>query len=326
MAPSGSSDLEGQSLLERFSVHLRVVRNMSPRTVDAYISDLRQARRHLGGADGDWKGWVGLEAMDVRRWLMVLHRSGVSPRSSARKLSSLRAFYRFLHHEGVVQDSPVERISAATVARRLPKFFTEDEITRLFQAPRQHEQQASMLPRDPVPVEVRRVLVIRDVAILETLYSAGLRIQELVDIDIGDFDWAGSRVRVKGKGRKERLGYLGDPCIEALGAYFPLRGLLLGGRGDEQAFFLNRRGGRLCARSVQRAFKIWLRVAGLPNDYSPHALRHSFATHLLNAGADLRAVQELLGHRNLGTTQIYTHVTAERLRRVYERTHPHGHE
>ncbi|MDD8042987.1 MAG: tyrosine recombinase XerC [Verrucomicrobiota bacterium] len=325
MEPSGSCDrADDQTWADRFRVHLRVVRNMSPRTVDAYLRDLLQFQAVLTEADGAWVGWQALDSMAIRRWLMLMHRRGISARSTARKISALRAFYRFLHHEGVVSDSPLERIHAALSPKRLPRFFSEEEISKLLLAPARSEAQAAMLPRDPIPERTRKALVLRDNAILETLYSAGLRIQELVDIDLEDLDWERGRVLVRGKGGRERLGYLGQPCLEAIAAYQAMRTILVEGRARERALFVNRFGGRLQARSIQRSFKIWLRAAGLPETYTPHALRHSFATHLLDAGADLRSVQELLGHRNLGTTQIYTHVTVERLRRVYERTHPHG--
>ena len=209
MEPSGSCDrADDQTWADRFRVHLRVVRNMSPRTVDAYLRDLLQFQAVLTEADGAWVGWQALDSMAIRRWLMLMHRRGISARSTARKISALRAFYRFLHHEGVVSDSPLERIHAALSPKRLPRFFSEEEISKLLLAPARSEAQAAMLPRDPIPERTRKALVLRDNAILETLdLSASARQARLEEL-LGDLHLthvAGQRAYTLSGGERRKL-------------------------------------------------------------------------------------------------------------------------
>jgi integrase/recombinase XerC len=220
----------------------------------------------------------------------------------ARKLASLRALFRWLERTERIATDPAASLRTPRRDRPLPKVLSREEIDRLLAAP-----------------EGDTILARRDRAILETLYSAGLRASELVGLDVENLDLAGGVVRVRGKGRKERLALLGAPATRAVREYLELRRAK--GLADP-ALFLNHRGGRLTARSVQRVLERTLIAAGLAGRATPHTLRHSFATHLLDAGADLRAVQEFLGHASLSTTQIYTHVTTEKLKEIYDRAHP----
>ncbi|MHC4859166.1 MAG: tyrosine recombinase XerC, partial [Planctomycetota bacterium] len=240
----------------------------------------------------------------LRMWLAHLTERGLGPGSRARMLSSARAFFRFLVREGAVERNPATGLRSPRRPHRLPHFLTTEEVGRLLDAPGDPDRHA-----------------VRDRAILETLYSTGCRIGELESLDEADLDLRGGVARVRGKGKRERLTALGGFAVEALRDWLRLRLARLEGRA-ERALFLNRFGGRLSARSVSRLLKKYIARAGLSSRTSPHTLRHSFATHLLDAGADLRSVQELLGHKNLETTQIYTHVTVERMRRIYDRAHP----
>ncbi|NTV29834.1 MAG: tyrosine-type recombinase/integrase, partial [Candidatus Omnitrophica bacterium] len=220
-------------------------------------------------------------------------------RSVARKLSSLRSFFRFLQREGLVQKNPAALVLTPKLDKGLPHFLTEADAVRLVEAP-----------------EDNTVESLRDRAIFETLYSTGIRVSELVGMSVGDADLIGNIVKVYGKGKKERIVPIGDKACEALGAYLDAR------RGRAEALFLNRTGGRLTDRSVRNIINKHIKRVALEQKVSPHMFRHSFATHLLDHGADLRSVQELLGHVNLSTTQIYTHLTMDKLKSVYDKAHP----
>jgi integrase/recombinase XerC len=220
------------------------------------------------------------------------------------KMSALRSFFRWLVRAERVKQNPVSGLTLPKKGRKLPKFLTIQQIEELLAAPLKGEGKDGLAAW-------------RNKAILETLYSGGLRIHELVQLNDNDVDMLGEVVSVRGKGKKERLAPLGGPAVETLQKYLELRGRNSGG-----PLFVNRFGGRMTARSVQRMLKKYLMAVGLDPSLTPHKLRHSFATHMLDAGADLRSVQELLGHANLSTTQIYTHVTPERLKKVYEKAHP----
>jgi integrase/recombinase XerC len=290
-----------QGWIDRFQHYLAVERNVSAHTCAAYRRDLSEFQKFLathGGAE-----LAELQRLDhllLRRYLAELHKRNQRT-SIARKLSALRTFCRYLVREGVLPSNPAEGVATPKRNRYLPKTLSVDEATALME--RGHGA---------------TLLALRDRAILELLYSSGLRVSELTGLNVGGLDLRENLVRVLGKGRKERIVPVGRKAHEALSAYLEARGTL----GDDQPLFVNHRGGRLTPRSVQRHLKVRLLKAGVLKDISPHALRHSFATHLLDGGADLRAIQELLGHASLSTTQRYTQVSVDQLMAVYDRAHP----
>jgi integrase/recombinase XerC len=291
-----------ENSVERFLVHLSEGRGASPHTVRAYGTDLVRLLVFLGTRSVDRPGEV--TPLHLRMWLADLTEKGLSPTTRARRLAAARALFKFLVREGTVASNPALGLRTPRRPTRLPHFLSKDEVGRLLGS----------------PIEADRFAV-RDRAILETLYSTGCRISELTGLNEDDVDLRGGMARVRGKGRKERLAPLGRYAVEALRVYLPLRLATLS-ELTERGLFLNRFGTRLRGRSVARLLDKYIVRAGLSARTSPHTLRHSFATHLLDAGADLRSVQELLGHTNLETTQIYTHVTVERMRRIYDRAHP----
>ncbi len=292
--------------VEAFLTHLRYERNASDHTVRGYAGDLRRfaewARARIEGRGPHL--WQAVEPADIRAYLASLH--GRRARTTiGRALSSLRAFYRFLVREGHLDANPAASVAAPKQPRRLPGVLSVDEAFALVDA-----------------VSGEGVLALRDRAILETLYGTGVRVSELVGLDGRDVRLAAGLARIRGKGRVEREVPLTEPCVRALEAYLEARARA--GRPLDPAgpVFLNARGGRLTDRSVRRIIDRWIERAALARRVHPHLLRHSFATHLLAGGADLRAIQELLGHRSLSTTQKYTHVVIERLMRVYDDAHP----
>lgn len=293
-----------KQLLERFEQHLSVERNLSPRTVEAYLRDLLQFEGFLQQAGLDVSQQTCLEQLDLlllRRYLAQLH-SCCGRTSIGRKLSSLRMFFRYLVREGELPTSPLDGLSTPRREQYLPKVLSAEQV-------------GDLLDR---PVFGQRLLVLRDLAIFELIYSCGLRVSELTGLDVASVDSHETSVRVLGKGNKERLLPVGRQAFKALQVYLEERGAVAG----DDPLFVNQRGGRLTARSVQRNLKKRLLQLGLPTDATPHALRHSFATHLLDAGADLRAIQELLGHASLSTTQRYTKVSFSHLTEVYDQAHP----
>ncbi len=284
--------------VDDFLAHLAGERGCTPDTVRAYAGDLSQFREfwldRLGG-----KPLERVDHDDVRDFLGLLLRGGYERRSAARKLSSVKAFFRYLVRCGRLPRSPARNVKGPRVEKKLPGFLTQFQV-----------QQALELRGDSETE-------LRNTAILETLYGSGLRAGELVGLDIRDVDFRADTVRVRGKGGKERIVPLGRAEKEALERYLAARR-----RRDAAALFLNNRGTRLTTRSVQNIVRRTLaRVAGATAT-NPHALRHAFATHLLERGADLKAVQELLGHASLSSTQVYTHLSIERLKKAYARAHP----
>jgi integrase/recombinase XerC len=266
------------------------------------------ATHYCGGPDSslDAVNPAEIDRLKIRAYLAHLQTENVSRRSAARKLSSIRTFFNFLLNDGVIETNPADDVSHPRVPKWLPEFLSVDETKRLLE-----------LPSADTPIGIR------DRAILETLYSAGLRVGELTSITLDDLDLLGGVVKVMGKGRRQRIALLGRYAITALRAYLRVRGRLDRGLSRERVF-LSRTGRPLQERDVHRmvtryAGKLWYR-----RSITPHTLRHSFATHLLDGGADLRDVQELLGHASLSTTQIYTHVSVERLRAIYDEAHPHA--
>jgi integrase/recombinase XerC len=290
-----------QQWIDQFSRYLTDERNLSPHTRAAYLRDLGEFRsfleRHGGCAPQDM---AMLDSLLLRRYLAELHKRNQRT-SIARKLSALRTFFRYLVREGALAGNPAEGMSTPKLNRYLPKTLSVDEATALMERGYGNS-----------------LLDLRDRAIVELFYSSGLRVSELTGLDVGSLDLREKLVRVLGKGRKERIVPIGRKAHGALLSYLEERGQ----PDDGEPLFLNARGGRLTQRSVQRNLKTRLIRSGVIKDISPHALRHSFATHLLDGGADLRAIQELLGHASLSTTQKYTQVSVDQLMAVYDRAHP----
>lgn len=294
-----------------FLDYLAVEKNASRHTLSNYHRDLEQFASWWAEAGGKIcdPDWSQVTVRLIRCYLGFVSGRGYSKRSVARKLAVLRSFFRYLIREKVVEDNPVCRVATPKLDKMLPEFLNEDEITTLFNCP-----------------DTRLPLGVRDRAILECLYSSGLRVSELCSLDIRDIDYSDGDVRVLGKRARERQIPVGSFALAALGEYLR-RGrpeLLKNGCSaeSEKALFLNRQGTRLTPRSVARLVRRYVQMASLIRRCTPHTLRHSFATHLLEHGADLRSVQELLGHQSISTTQIYTHVTRERLKKVYLDAHP----
>ena len=291
--------------VERFLAYLGDQKGASPETLRAYRTDLARFAVQASGGSGGPPDLDRLDALAVRGYVAALHREGLERSSIARHLSAVRSFLRFAVRQGRLKDNPAIGIPTPRIPKRLPKVLTVDETFALLDA----------IPADDLAA-------VRDRAVLEVLYAAGLRVGELVGLDLEDLDVGGGMVRVLGKGRKERMVPFGSKAAEALRAWLGASRELRRRSPNPEAVFLNLRGGRLTDRSVRRVLDRRLREAAIRGRVSPHALRHSFATHLLGGGADLRAIQELLGHASLSTTQRYTHVTPESLMEVYDRAHP----
>ncbi len=290
-----------QKMIDCFATYLSDERNLSPHTRAAYLRDLGEFKNFLELHGGSGKeALVKLDSFLLRRYLAELHKRNQRT-SIARKLSTLRTFFRYLVREGQLPSNPTEGLSTPKLNSYLPKTLSVDEATALMERGYGNS-----------------LLDLRDRAIVELFYSSGLRVSELTGLDVGSLDLRENLVRVLGKGRKERIVPVGRKAHEALHTYLEERG----GPDEEEPLFLNARGGRLTPRSVQRNLKTRLIKAGVIKDISPHALRHSFATHLLDGGADLRAIQELLGHASLSTTQKYTQVSVDQLMAVYDKAHP----
>jgi integrase/recombinase XerC len=292
-----------EELLKQYVRHLELERSISPFTVRNYTSDIRGFLDFLRDN--------GIESLDkvsrstMRRYLGWLHNEGTARASMSRKLSALRSFYRYLDRENLVTAQPLSTLSAPKLQKRLPVFLTADEIPRLVEAPDAATPQG-----------------LRDRAILELLYAAGLRVSEIVALDLKDIDLDSREVRVWGKGAKERVALMGVPAAKALKLYLDHARIKLQGKSDTQAVFLNRFGDRVVQRRIQRLVKTYARQAGIEMRVFPHIMRHTFATHMLDGGADLRVVQDLLGHAQLSATQVYTHVTQSQIRRRYLAAHP----
>ncbi|HMO50049.1 MAG TPA: tyrosine recombinase XerC [Kiritimatiellia bacterium] len=308
--------------MEAFVAYLRAERDASNHTITNYVMDIRQfIALTWGDNTAPPFPWREIDRFAARRFLVHQQKAEKEATTSRRKLSSLRSFYKFMVREGWVDKNPFSGLVLPKLTKRLPKVLSVEEIGRLLDAPWKEETNPDG-PRREVWLDYARA---RDAAILEMLYSTGARLNELAALQEKQIDILSGVMTVRGKGKKERMCPLGGPAIKALRRALEAREsvwMVLGKGGRPPALFLNKHGGRLTPRSIERMMKKYLKAAGLNPDLSPHALRHSFATHLLDAGADLRSVQELLGHANLSTTQIYTHVTVERLREVYDRAHP----
>lgn len=314
-------------LIQEFFSYLKYEKHFSEHTLKCYSTDLQQyvefldsdqagsSAKHSYESDGSGGTALALEvraeilsvtAATIREFLVVLHNRNYSRATTARKLATLRSFYKFLVRRGYLQSSPVSVIRTPKQEKRLPKFLEIEQIEALFKAPDQST-----------------LLGLRDLAMLEVMYSTGVRVSELVGLDVTDVDFDEAVLHIRGKGRRERLAPVGQRALDAINQYLTKRSHVQQGQSfDQEALFVNKSGQRLSTRSVRRKLDKYLAQAGLDPSISPHTLRHTFATHMLNKGADLRSVQELLGHRSLSTTQIYTHLTTGRLKEVYNKAHP----
>ncbi|MGB7156518.1 MAG: tyrosine recombinase XerC [Tepidisphaeraceae bacterium] len=313
-------------LVRQFLDYLRLEKHFSDYTVKSYGADLLQFAQFIGGEIGRGSRANAAEApttpmtpaavdelqlkcepLTIREFLAYLYAQNYTKSTTARKLATLRSFYKFLIRRGLVPANPLSTIRTPKQEKRLPKCLDLEQVQKLLEAPGDAD-----------------ILSARDKAMLEVLYSSGIRVSELVELETADLDLQEGVLRVKGKGRKDRLTPIGSQAIKALQKYFEMRqtGGGAGGQPMTGRVFLNKHGQSLSTRSVRRKLDKYLVAAGLDPGISPHTLRHSFATHLLNNGADLRSVQELLGHQSLSTTQIYTHLTTSRMKEVYDQAHP----
>jgi tyrosine recombinase XerC len=282
---------------EKFMRYLEIEKNYSKHTIINYQLDLNGFNKFLGS--------VPLEKIDyllLRKYLAILKEKNLGTRTVLRHISSLRSFFRFLTREGYIKTNPILILSSPKSDKHLPQFLTEEEVGRLISSTFSGGK-----------IDERSL---RDRAILETFYSTGIRISELVGLSTDDIDFIGGIIKVMGKGKKERIVPIGEAALTSIKNYFNKR------KKQSQAVFLNKNGKRITDRGVRDIVYKYLRLASIKHGVSPHTLRHSFATHLLNRGADLRSIQELLGHANLSTTQIYTHLTTDRLKSVYDKAHP----
>jgi integrase/recombinase XerC len=296
--------------LADFLRHLALEKNASELTVKAYREDLNQAiaffREKAPGTPATPRQ---VTSRQLRAFTVWLHEQKYARTTIARRVAALRSWFRFLCRQGVLTANPADGVRAPRQEKKLPTFLPEDATAKLLTVP-----------------DAQTPLGLRDRAILETLYSGGLRVSELTGMNLADLDLDAGVATVRGKGKKERLAFFGSTALAALKEWLAARPAVLAGKGAAvkkgDALFLNKSGGRLTSRSVGRLLEKYLAQAGLDPRASPHSLRHSFATHLLDRGADIRSVQELLGHRSLATTQIYTHVTTHRLKESYQKAHP----
>ena len=288
-----------EKYIEKFIRYLEIEKNYSKHTILNYTLDLKDFKKFLAATP--------LEKVDyltLRKYLAILKEKNLGTRTVNRRLSALRSFFKFLARESYIKTNPILILSSPKLEKHLPSFMTEEEVVKLIEA---------ALPKDD-----KDELGLRDRAILETFYSTGMRISELVGLSADDVDFISGILKVMGKGKKERIVPIGEIAIQTIRRYLEKR------KKQNNAVFLNKNGSRITTRGVRGIVEKYLRLAGIKHGVSPHTLRHSFATHLLNRGADLRTVQELLGHANLSTTQIYTHITTERLKNVYDKAHPHA--
>jgi integrase/recombinase XerC len=313
------------SALKQFLVYLRAVRNSSPHTIRSYETDLGQFLKFLTPPGVAMPSAPEVTHLMIREFVAHLHDLNLEKSSIARKLASIRSFFKFAVREGIVVRNPARMVATPKLPKRIPSVLSAEDLNAFLdgvvagpERPRARRKEKSM-------IDDSRLMVKRDRAILEFLYASGLRVSELTGLNLVDMDRKDLMLRVRGKGSKERIVPYGAKAEQALEAYEPLRQELLRkakGRGDRLAVFLNHLGTRLTQRSVARIVKKYARLANVEWDLHPHSLRHAFATHLLADGADLRAIQELLGHSSLSTTQRYTHSTIRQLLEVFDKAHP----
>lgn len=297
-----------KNAIRSFLNFLKVERNSSELTTKSYGDDLTHLCEYFEEQSSQLPSPEEIDVAQLRGYVAYLHECNYAQATVARRLACLRSFFRYCNREGICDTNPAKPLRTPRAGRKLPHFLSTDEVGRLLLAPPANKDDG-----------------IRDRAILETMYSAGLRVAEVVSLDLRDLDKASGILRVMGKGRKERIAPVGSFAMKALDRWFEVRRPdPHGDPADTAAIFLNRFGRRLTTRSIGRMLEKHIQTSGLSTQTSPHTLRHSFATHLLDGGADLRCVQELLGHKSLTTTQIYTHVSTRRLRETYEAAHPHA--
>ena len=299
-----------QKLIEQFLEHLRYERNVSSHTLRNYSSDLEQFLAFLtANGNRNAPDISQIDHLTIREWLASLHSEQKKKASIARKLAALRTFFQFLVREGMLELNPAKLVATPKLEKKLPKHLSIEDAVRFIESP------------DP-----EADLGKRDRAMLELMYATGVRVAELTTLNLADVDFGNQLVRVTGKRRKQRIVPFGDPAGAAIRSYLEVREKFLFNapvsKRDEEALFLNYQGTRITTRSVGRMVEKYIRLCAGMHNISPHALRHSFATHLLDSGADLRDIQELLGHARLSTTQVYTHVSMEKLIEVYDRAHP----
>jgi len=290
-----------------FLNYLNVEKNYSPLTLKSYAGDIALFEEFLTARSGSCE-WSTVSILDIRAYLAQLSSKQAARKSIARRISSLRSFYKYLIRENLVKLNPFAKVRTPKLEKKLPVFLEEVEINQLLEQPDVHE-----------------VLGLRDKAILEFLYATGCRVSELAGLTLDRLDLGNQYVLLLGKGHKERLVPIGHPCVRALDAYLAQTRTSLMTKykvAEHQHIFINSRGTPLTDRSVRRILEKYINQMSLQKHISPHSIRHTFATHLLEHGADLRSVQELLGHASLSTTQIYTHVTTERIAKMYEKHHP----
>jgi integrase/recombinase XerC len=311
--------------VQQFLIYLRSVRNSSPNTIRSYENDLAQFLTFLTPPGTEMPAPQEVTHLMIREFVAHLHDLKLEKSSVARKLAAIRSFFKYAVREGLVVRNPARMVATPKLPKRIPSVLSAEDLNAFLDgivagpAPGPGRSSETRIVHDS------RLMVRRDRAILELLYASGLRVSELTGLNLGDMDRKELMLRVRGKGNKERIVPYGGKAEQALEGYQPMREELLrkaGGRGDRHAVFLNHFGTRLTQRSVARIVKKYARLANVNWDLHPHSLRHAFATHLLNDGADLRAIQELLGHSSLSTTQRYTHATIRQLLEVFDKAHP----
>ena len=335
-APSSSKNSAGPSApatsikaaIGKFVEYLRAVRNASEHTLRNYQSDLEQFLAYLSPPETPAALVHQIDHRIIREYLGYLHDERLQKSSIARKLASLRSFFKFCAREGMIRDNPARLVATPKLPKRLPVVLSAEEMNNFL------NKVATLEPAEPAAGYIKlsesaqdsaRLLIERDRALLELLYASGLRVSELTGLDVEDIDRKEQMLRVLGKGNKERIIPYGSKAEHALQLYWPIRDALLakfGGKSNSRAVFLNHSGRRLTSRSVARILKKYVRLVNINWDLHPHSMRHAFATHLLADGADLRAIQELLGHSSLSTTQRYTHASIRQLMEVYDKAHP----
>ncbi|MDD5190187.1 MAG: site-specific tyrosine recombinase XerD [Dehalococcoidales bacterium] len=295
--------------IEKFLAYLKAEKGLSENTFFAYQNDLSQmtgffeseAKKNTTMPD-----WGNIDRQSVMRYLLDLQEKRYAPTTRARKLAAARSFFKFLSNEGLIKEDPTHNLESLSVGRSLPKPISITQVRALLEQPTKHASPEGK----------------RDEAMLQLLYASGMRVSELMSLNIDDVNLVDGDVRCFGKGKKERLIPIHPQAIKVLDEYLAKARPQLARSNDEKALFLNRRGERLTRQGFWQILKQYAKAAGITTPVTPHTLRHSFATHMLSGGADLRAVQELLGHANISTTQIYTHLTSEHVKRTYEKAHP----
>jgi len=334
--------------IEKYLSYLRSVRNSSPHTISNYGKDLNQFVTYLSPPGLQPPTLLNVTHHIIREFVAHLHNQGLQKSSIARKLATLRSFFKYCVREGLIKESPARLVPTPKLPKRIPNVLSAEEMNTFLNhlAPSQSgpattagaivrtKPTKTTKSKNPAPDPEEKLLLPRDRAILELLYAAGLRVSELTGLNLVDIDQRDQVLRVRGKGNKERIVPYGGKAQEALNKYWPLREELLlqqaGSRADRRAaphptaVFLNYAGRRLTQRSIGRIVKKYVRLVNVNWDLHPHSLRHAFATHLLADGADLRAIQELLGHQSLSTTQKYTHASIRQLMEIYDKSHPHA--